>query len=330
LAVQRTAVPIQRSEFVDDIHEKRNIRVALTGFAETCGIGPLARGEVPHQLLSLRVKPLESKYPLLGSTADAAAVEARSVLRVDWNIKEAAAFAKEAAFEMEIRTHMAQTLATVLQNAGALLSKLQSANPLHRRTKDTAGNEVLVPVNDDLFDGIGMWKDYLVVLNKPQDVNDHDKHVNIIHEMRANSMPDNCSATQYVERMTDMQQKHNRYLGKAEIKGSDLSRFFIKQLPECHATERNGFLRDMAKHPDQLEDAAKVMEDCVLVIKIAHNPSIALPAIGSFVFTGRNTCAYIVKPPVQRRCVNSERALGQEGQVQGAGRQGQAHWQGRA
>jgi len=99
---------------VDDIHEKRKIRVALTGFAETCGVEPLTRGEMPHQLLSLRVEPLESKYPLLGSTADAAAVEARRVLHVDWNIKEAAAFAKEAAFEMEIRTHMAQTLAVVL------------------------------------------------------------------------------------------------------------------------------------------------------------------------------------------------------------------------
>jgi hypothetical protein len=292
----RVALPIQRAVLVDDIDERKKLRMAITQYAESTGIGSLTRGEKPHHLLVHQLEGVDDKYPLLGSSADAAAVEERRVLRLGHEIKVRTAFEKESSVEVAMRTHMASILSGVLgPNAGAMLTKLQQAHPLHKRTKDADGNEVLVPLDADLFDGVGMWRDYLVILNEPPDANNHDKHVLVISTMRANPLPDHCSAAQFVGRIAVMQQKHNRHLGESELKGLALSRFIITQMHVCHFFEMNRLLREMTETPEDFKDSDKVIAKCVMVIQIATVDGLALPVDGAFVITGRGTCEYKVE-----------------------------------
>ena len=116
----------------------------------------------------------------------------------------------------------------------------------------------------DRHDGIAMLKTLLADLNKPADTKDVQAHTHLLHLMRSNPLPTNCTEEEYVTRCETATEKHNVLLPAGKrMDGVEILRFFVEQMPVA-MIQRQQLLYEMdhGTNLTQFTDSDAMLREC--------------------------------------------------------------------
>jgi len=245
-------LPILRSERLEK-SELRQLRVKVLQVLQASDMKPLIDDECPQDMLALRPPDLDVLYPMLVPSADgsitAADVEKRRQLRAVQEHKNEQLSAQFGRLLDKKKAILAQMLADSLEkNAAGQLEIMREANPL-TKTLVTGGGATVTTRVDEMFDGVGMMKDFLHWLNRDIYDDESDFHLECLVQMRAHPLPADCTESQLTGRVAQVTANLNPYLGTHALKGLELSRFIINSLPKSLSQTQLALLRRLKTDP---------------------------------------------------------------------------------
>jgi hypothetical protein len=176
---------------------------------------------------------------------------------------------------------------------------MREANPL-TRTVVTGGATVTTRV-DEMFDGVGMMKDFLQWVNRDIYDDESDFHLECLVQMRAHPLPADCTESQPTSWVAQVTANLNPYLGTYALKGLELSRFIINSLPKSLSQTHLALLRRLKTDPASCANYLDILSECCEAIRLTRDKSIPVLVLGVF---GANGIAYTppkkdkAKPPV--------------------------------
>mmetsp|Transcript_29502 Transcript_29502/g.93913 ORF Transcript_29502/g.93913 Transcript_29502/m.93913 type:complete len:215 (-) Transcript_29502:179-823(-) len=148
------------------------------------------------------------------------------------------------------------------QPASGQLEIMREANPL-TKTVVTGGGATVTTRVDEMFDGVGMMKDFLHWLNRDIYDDESDFHLECLVQMRAHPLPADCTESQLTGRVAQVTANLNPYLGTHALKGLELSRFIINSLPKSLSQTQLALLRRLKTDPASCANYQDILSECV-------------------------------------------------------------------